>query len=480
MNLFKKSICFSIVLMLILGMVGCGTSQDRKDDAVVELTWFVPISEQPDGDLVLEKVSEITKEKIGATLNLQFVDIAAYTERMTMNMASGNSFDLCFTGYLNPYLQGVDNGGYMGIGALLKEHAPKLLESLPEYVWEIATVNGEIYAVPNLQGFAPPNSLYLYKDLTEKYNFDTSTIKTVEDVEPFLATIKENEPELIPYRMNYGVNMWTGDIYEEITSGLVIRCDGSSPEVLLLYDTPEYKHAISILHDWFQKGYIRSDLLSAGSDIQDFNAGKYAVNQSGYLPGAEATAKQTTNRDVIIVPVTKPYLSKSKSMAAMTAVGLNSKNPEKAVQLLELVNTDKSVLNLLALGIKDKHYKLNNEGKFEIISGSGYQTAGGWLFGNQFNQILAAGQNDDVWEETAKLNLDAVRSPILGFVLDTESIKNEISQVATVVSEFSGNIHIVNNYSDYDQFMQKLKDAGIDKLKEEVQKQINAYWEEIN
>ena len=216
--------------------------------------------------------------------------------------------------------------------------------------------------------------------------------------------------------------------------------------------------------------------MSAGSDIQDFNAGKYAVSQSGWLPGAEATAKQTHGRDVTIVPIMEPYMAKSKSLAAMTAIGLNSKHPEKAIKLIELINTDKEAFNLLTLGIKDRHYTLNEEGKYELIEGSGYRTSGGWLFGNQFNQILAANQEDGIWEETAQMNLNAKKSPILGFVLDTNKIKNEISQIAAVESEFSNNTYIVNGTKDLSKKYAKLKEAGLDTVKREVQKQINEYW----
>lgn len=469
----KKILCLALAAIIVLGVAGC----DKKEAVEnTELTWFIPTSDQQDADLVMEKVSEITKEKLGVSVKVNFIDVAAYGERMTMNMASGNEFDLCFTGYVNPYISAVDNGGLMELDELLKNEAPTLLETMPDYAWDVARVNGKVYAVPNLQGFAPQSSLYLYNDLLEKYNFDVSTIKHVEDIEPFLKLIKENEPNLIPYRTAYGLAMWTEGKYEEITSGLYIRCDGSSPEVLHCTEIPEWNRAVNKMHEWYEEGYIRSDILSAGSDIQDLNAGKYAVNQSGCLPGAEVTAKQNTGRDIKLVPIMEPYMSKSKSLAAMTGIGRNSKQPEKAIKLIELVNTDKELLNLLCLGIKDKHYTLDESGKYEKIQGSGYDISGAWLFGNQFNQILAVGQEDTIWEETAKLNIEAVKSPILGFVLDTTNIKTEISQIAGVNQEYNQATLFIKNFAQKDEYMDKLKKAGLDTLKAEVQRQINEYW----
>jgi len=226
MKNLKKILSVMLVVVLVLSFTACGGK--KSGDGEVTLTWFIPTSQQPDEKLVEAEISKITKEKIGVSVDIQFIDTAAYTERMTMNMASGKDFDLCFAGYVNPYIQGVQNGGFMELDELLKNEAPELYETYPEYAWEIAKVDGKIYAVPNLQGFAPPTSFSTPKDLAEKYNFDLSKVKSADDFEPYLKAIKENEPELIPYRTNYNVAPWTDGIYEEITAGIGIRVDGSS------------------------------------------------------------------------------------------------------------------------------------------------------------------------------------------------------------------------------------------------------------
>ena len=82
---------------------------------------------------VTEKINEITREKIGAEVEFTYIDTGAYTERMKMNMASGMDFDLCFTGYVNPYIDAVNKEGLMDLTDLIDEHAPALKEALPEY-----------------------------------------------------------------------------------------------------------------------------------------------------------------------------------------------------------------------------------------------------------------------------------------------------------------------------------------------------------
>ena len=475
----KKSISLLLAVLMVFGCLalsGCG----KKDEGgIAKIRWLLPGDQQPDLAEVTEKINEITREKIGVEVEFQYIDTGAYTERMKMNMAAGDDFDICFTGYVNPYLDAVNKEGLLDITDLLDQEAPALKEALPDYAWEVAKVDGRIYAVPNLQIMAPQESLIIFKDIADKYDFDFSTVKEMEDLEPYLAMVKNGEDGIFPYNANRsGPNFWTMNKYEDITSGVVIRTDGSSKQVQLLIDTPEYQKGVQTLYEWYQKGYIRSDALAAGDDTQDFIAGRFATGTAGWKPGEEEAAKQKYQRDVMLIPMQKPYLKKSNCLAAMTGINYNSKHPEKAIKLIELVNTDKDLYNLICFGIEGKHYELDAEGKVKKIADSGYNPNADWKFGNQFNAYLLEGQEDGLWEETAELNLSAKQSPVLGFVLNTDPIKTEISQVAAVSGEY-GRI-IANGAKNPDEYMseyrKKLETAGINKIKDEVQRQIDEYW----
>lgn len=477
----RKISLFLVFIVLLACFSGCGKKNSEIKSEVETLTWLLPGDQQPDIASVTEEINKITREKILAEVEFQYIDTGAYTERMKMNMASGMNFDLCFTGYVNPYLDAVNKEGLMALTDLIDEHAPALKEALPDYAWEVAKVNGEIYAIPNLQIFAPQESLIIFKDIADKYDFDFSTVKKMEDLEPYLQMVKEGESGkgIFPYNANRsGVNFWTHNTYEDITSGIVIRTDGSSKEVELIWDTPEYKKGAKTLHEWFKKGYIRSDALAAGDDTQDFVAGRFATGTAGWKPGAEEQSKEKYKRDVMMIKMQEPYLKKSGCLAAMTGIGYNSEKPEKAIKLLELVNTDKDLYNLICFGVQGKHYELNEDGKVRKIADSGYNPNADWKFGNQFNAYLLEGQEDGLWEETAQLNLSAKQSPLLGFVLNTDSIKTEISQISAVNTEYSR--VIANGVRNPDEFMDeyraKLKTAGIEKVKEEIQKQVDEYW----
>ncbi len=105
----KKKIISLLIMCTMLGaLMGCGTTENVKTDEVPTLTWLMQGSVQNDLASVLEKVNEITTEKIGAKIDLQFIDTGSYSEKMKMNMASGLDYDICFTGFVNNYTTAVE------------------------------------------------------------------------------------------------------------------------------------------------------------------------------------------------------------------------------------------------------------------------------------------------------------------------------------------------------------------------------------
>lgn len=468
----KKIIAAVLAGTVAVGVCGCGADKKASEE-IPTLTWYVPGDKQSDIATVMEKANETAVEKVGAKLNLEFIDTGAYSERMTMNMASGSDYDLCFTGWVNTYADAVTKGGLMDITDLIEKETPKLKESLPDYAWESAEINGRIYAVPNLQIFALPTGLAILKDVAEKYPFDFDSVQKMEDLEPFLKMVKEGEPGMIPFRYNWGPAMWYNGIYEDIAGGVAIKCDGSSHEVFFIRDTPEYRQAAKTLKSWYEKGYIREDIAGVTDDTVDYRAGKYAISCEGAKPGVKNDVEADLGREVIIKQMSAAYMPIDGGARTMNAVGINSKNPEKSVKMLELLNTDKDFYNLIAYGIKDKHYTLDSENKVEYIENSGYEPKMTWKFGNQFNAFLLKGQEDNVWKDTEKLNDEAIKSPLLGFNLDKTPIRNELSQISAVLKGFS---LFTATDADWKAMSEKLDQAGRQKVLTEIQKQVDEFF----
>jgi len=368
----------------------------------------------------------------------------------------------------------------MCLDDLLKT-VPKLKEQVPDYLWKAATYEGSIYAVPNEQIVATATAMFTFKDLADKYGLDPEKIENTWDIEPYLAAIKENEPDMIPYRLNSGMFSMSDDPefkgFEELTTGFAIRIGDKNAKVFYEYDQPEYQAGVEKRNEWLKKGYIRSDILSAGDDSIDVKTGKYAVWNAVWKPGVEASyTEQYGGREVISIRGNQiPQIKQASCVATMLAIGRTCKNPELAIKLIELLNTDKDLYNLMAFGIEGKHFEFNDEGKVRKIANSGY-TMDAWKWGNQFNAYVSEGADDDVWEQTKELNESAEESVLINFVLDPGPISTELANFTAVYDEYMYVIQGMDpNYKNYeDEYRAKLNKVGVEKIIKELQRQVDA------
>lgn len=480
----KKGLALLLAGSMLFSLAGCGEKKETAgtgDDGVPTLVWYVPGDKQPDMALVMEEANKIVEPAIGARIDLQMMDAGAFTEKMTMMMAAQETFDLVFTGAGHVYDDVLKKGGLLDITDMIDEYAPKLREVVRDYAFQNVTRNGRIYGVPNMQIMAGKRSLDIQKKYADEYGLDPSTIKTMDDIEPFLAWVHEKYPDLYPFHSGQGVGSWDIAEYYELPNTLGIRYDqlfGENPEeaeIVWLRETDIDQHAIDVLHSWYEKGYIRPDVLSVTDDSLDQKAGKYVVSTGLWKPGAEAEAYNRTGTEHLFVQLDVPTVV-SGAENAMISISKTSKNPEKALQFIELINTNKELYNLICYGIEGKHYTKNAEGKIKLDPQSGYFQNASWKFGSVFNSLIQEGQDDDVWEQTMKLNDESMVSPLLGFVLDTTDITNEISAITTIISQYKVIQCGAEEKSAYwDEFVQKMEAAGIRKVVDETQRQVTEF-----
>lgn len=474
----KKIIATALAATIACSFAGCKPKNEEvKNDGNPTLIWYLNTSNQADAPKVMERINEIIEPEIGAKLEIKFIDGGAYNEKMNMTMASGSEYDLCFTGYVNNYNNAVKMGGLQPIKEIIDKETPQLWDLIPEYAWKSITMNDNVYAVPNVQLFAMPTAVFIDKEMTEKYNFDYNSIKSIRDMVPFFESIKANEPDKYAYQPSFGVGPWMLD-YEPVMVGmneLVIRKDDENCKVVKRYETPEYIEAVNTLSEWYKKGYIRKDVASAdGDDAMAYE--KTLAYSASYKPGIEADAKKTRGRDFVAKPLAEGYITSNLCLQTLTGVSATSKNPEKAVKLLYMLHSNKELYNTLCHGIEGTHYKKLDENTYSPNKDSGYYLTCDWALGNQFNSYILEGKEKDVWEQSEKLNNEATQSRLLGFNFNTENVVNEISRCTAILDEYTG---LENGSVDVDvtlkAFSRKLDEAGINTIIAELQKQIDEF-----
>ncbi|MFC4777098.1 ABC transporter substrate-binding protein [Paenibacillus sp. GCM10023252] len=494
----------AVLLCIIMMAAGCGNNNGNSggvngnqqpqpdqtegeapgaDLKPVQLTWYYA---QPSIPADLKEVeaaaNKIIKAKINATVKLMPVIFGDYTQKMNTVAASGESADIVWTSNWNfDYVQNQSKGAFLPLDELLDQYAPALASSMPEFVWNATKIDGQIFAVPNYQTVTNQEGFIVQKRFLDKYKWDLSTLRTMKDIEPILAQLKMDEPESFPWAMDrkgaFG-NMQRLNGLEPIVNNMV-AIDLSNPnQAVAVYRTPQYKEYLALIHSFYKKGYINQDAstLKSLTDIQK-RGDAYIGFHNVLKPGGEAESKvQNGGQDVVYAKMTDVYAGTNTIITTMNAISRNSNNPERAMMLINLVNTDKELYNLLVYGLEGKHHKVNSDGTVAIVKDGGYAAAD-WALGSVFNGKTLEGKDPAVAEQTRKENESAKPSPIMGFKFKADAVTAEIANVNSLIDEYTPGLDTgtINPDDKLPEFLDKLDKAGLDKIVAEVQRQLDEW-----
>ena len=132
-------------------------------------------------------------------MSLQIISIPGgdYTQKMQTVINTGSTWDLCFTcSWANDYLQNANKGVFLALDELLED--TEMYQNIDERFWKAAQVQGSIYGVPSEKELGNMPMWVFTKEYVDKYNIPYEELHELEDLEPWLEVIKENEPDVVP------------------------------------------------------------------------------------------------------------------------------------------------------------------------------------------------------------------------------------------------------------------------------------------
>ncbi|MDQ6419511.1 ABC transporter substrate-binding protein [Paenibacillus sp. LHD-117] len=465
---------------------GDGGSGDLKP---VELVMVFPVGGEPkDLKLVSDEINKLTKEKINATVKLIPIGFGAWAQQKTLMMSGNEQVDLIVSG-LNTYSQDVAKGQFLELDSYLEQQGQGIkeaLDSLDPAFLNATRIDGKIYAVPSIRDLAADYGITMRRDLVEKYNIDTSAIKSLDDLDAVFKVIKDNEPEMIP-TVKYGtsiLDIYVQTFFDVLGDGFgVLPGHDNGLKVVNMYETPEYAALLNTVRRWNEAGYVAKDAAtSTETQYNMVKSGKAFSFISHMKPGIETQESRTTGKDMVSVHFRPPVTMTSNIISIMWSVARNSKDPDRAMMLLNLMYTDKDLINLLDYGIEGKHYEKVSDNIIDYPQGvdatnSGYNLQMGWMFGNQSLSYIWNGDDPELWNQLADFNRSATKSKALGFTFNADAVKTEIAAVTNVQNQYKVALEtgMIDPASKLPEFIKQLKSAGIDKIVAEKQKQLDAW-----
>ena len=259
-----------------------------------------------------------------------------------------------------------------------------------------------------------------------------------------------------------------------------------------VFETERMKNTLKTMRKYYEAGYINKDAATASDDKEQ----KRFVTKGDGQPYAELIWGKELGYEVVVSPIMETSITNASARGALTAVNAQSEHPDKAIELLNLINTDVYLRNLLNYGIEGIHWEKVEVSDEEAKKAKGkpciYDTkvklikdkfrnysVHYWVQGGLFNTYVLENEPIDKWSTFKEFNDASEEAPSFGFDFNLEPVSSQVAGFRDILDEFGKALY--TGSVDPDEYLpkllEKLNDAGIQKVIDEMQKQVDV-WKE--
>jgi putative aldouronate transport system substrate-binding protein len=489
----RRASYLAFILAAVFSFTACSSKGEKSSEqssqksAPVELSVAsLTLGDTPkELQLVQDEINKKLLEKINAKINWQVIPAGSWAQKTNLMLASGEKLDL-YTVQGVSFSSSVSKGQLIDLDDLLNKYGQGIKTAVGDDYLKAGKVNGKIYAVAPVKSLAAGYGLKIRKDYAEKYNIKTTKVNSLEDYGAIFKTIKEKEPNFTPLLMQAGKTVTIVDRsvgLDLLGDGFgVLLNRGADLKVVNWFETSEYAEKLKTVRNWYNAGYLMKDVATQTQPISNLLKSGIGATYFGKISANTAATESMTNGvELVEIPIVDAFSSSDSVQTVQWAIPVNSKTPDKAMQLLNLMYTDTEVINLMDYGIEGKHYVKTADGKIDYPQGIDSKTIGYsnmvWLLGNSFISHTWKTSPLDASKREAELNKSAAKSKAMGFSFDSSSLQTELAALNSVTDQYkigleSGSLDPVKILPE---FIAKLKTAGIDKVIAEKQKQLDQW-----
>jgi putative aldouronate transport system substrate-binding protein len=447
-----------------------------------------------DYDQVFTELNKKLKEKINATVEGEFLDWSDWSQKYPLKLAANEEFDLIYSANWAGYGDQALKGGFLELTEdLLKTYAPMTWKAMPAVSWGQAKVDGKLYMIPQNNSESVEKVIMYREDLRKKYNLPA--IDSPEAYANYLKAVAENEKGIVPFTPETGdwklhnldrillkqANDWN---MLDFDLPLGFKMTDEKGQIFNVYETPEFKNLLVYYKDLADHNAWSKNVLNSKNDHQqDFVEGKTAsiTHNLGTLEIKMAEMRRNNSPYEVAVADITPNNKKSQAISTQngTSIHSTSKNVERSLMFIDLMQNDKELHDLIMYGLPGVHYQPVEDKLFTATDkGVNFANFSNWGFNNSdLNR-----KDQSLPEETAALakswDAKVYHYPLETFVFNNASVKTEVANVSNVMLRYAipleyGAIKDVDK--GLEDLNKQMKAAGIEKIQAEMQRQIDEF-----
>lgn len=342
-----------------------------------KLTFWLPI--QPIASKYISSYNDhliynIISENTG--MDIEFINCAPAdgATQLSLLIASNDIPDIMQIRGMYPggAAAGVNEGVFVDLTPYLEQHAPDYYKAIrtSDLCYRLVTdKEGNVFSFEELGQTAPAFDRMMYRqDIMDKLSLDIPT--TLADYEEDFAAMQNAgiSPLLLAKTGRTPMLMWPFGITED-------WCLDENGKVQYGQYTDNYREYLTLMNDWYSKGYIYKDFMA---NLSDSEIHALFVNGTvGMYPSAVDIASSLASANGFTA-VSLPYVRAQEGQSlhfektywesvpwaafGTTVISSSCKNIEAAVEYLNYFYTSEGA-DLCNWGVKDVHYTVDANGK---------------------------------------------------------------------------------------------------------------------
>lgn len=490
----------------------------QLEEKTIQIMMLGP-GKQKDSDKVWEAFNEMLQDYVpNTTVEFTIVPAAEYTDRFNRMLAAEEKYDLAWIGYKAKPASHIADENLMPLDDLLEQYGQGIIETLGEKVLDMNRYDGKLYYLISWQGLT--SNKYAFWVPTELANLAGNTWATdtqaaitkwwdnlgsaesgdnynavFDQMDKYLGAAKAAGKLYSGIQPNYSWGSWNGwKGYTKSTPATnnvgVIKNEDGKYVVVDGIQSAEKRVWAKRMSEFYEKGYLRSDIASVDLSTLTFvSNGEYNANtvifwtQTLLSDSAEITKEKAAGVDLTYL-----YREEAGELGKGDSTGMAvpycADDPERAMMVLNALYTVPELYQLLIYGIEGEHYTDNGDGTIttpygaEGTSDADYGLTR-WAIGTCLNSLVT--QNDVKGHYESLKAADEAAEPNLfaTFSLDKTNIQDILTALSAIDKTYSQMVDLCASGAEIeaalDKWIAERKAAGVDKVIEEMQKQIDEY-----
>jgi putative aldouronate transport system substrate-binding protein len=511
----KRVFVYLASALVMLSLLGCqptaattatvgetGPQATNTKAPVVQLDFYI----EGNGDTtkraeVEAAINKYIEPLINANVTFHIIAWGDWNGKAITALEAGEKIDITFIADWNGYSKVVSEGLLTPLndanganGNLLEKYGSAITSSLNPAFIAGSQINGINYAVPTNKELCVPWGFVYNATIADEIGMtdaDAAAIKTAADMEPWLAKAKEKHPDMAVYDTDgtIGWLQWVhgfSNISDLVMSMSAIPdASGNFDETILNpMATPWMSDYLTTMRSWYTKGYIPQDAgLTTYDMMQALNAGNFFIApmplKGNNIKAVELMiASGNSGLQLKEIYGQPKVVNTSDTGGSMLAIPVASPNPVTAMQFINLMHSDGTLLDMMLFGAPDTMWKVDPDGRVNVVDDSWYKAIGGaWQLGDVSLQKVSNKEDPNKAQLLIDYSKDALMHPSLGFRWNPDPVAAEIAAVQTVID--GGLRALTTGYVDpatsLPTFLADLKAAGLDKIIAECQKQYSEW-----